>query len=144
MPVVRSILCLVALILCLSPLAATAAPPAAGQEVVWPADQVPFKEVVPGVSKAVLWGDPDKGPYGAITRFVKGLRNSLHTHSSDIRIVVVSGNFVYDSGSGEKSLGPGSVLFQPAGAKHVSGAGKDADCVFVESSDGPFDLKPVQ
>ena len=36
------------------------------------ADEAKFKEVVPGVSKAVLWGDPDKRPYGAFTKFVPG------------------------------------------------------------------------
>lgn len=35
-------------------------------------DKANFKEVVPGASKAVLWGDHDTGPYGAFTRFVPG------------------------------------------------------------------------
>jgi hypothetical protein len=36
------------------------------------ADQASYKEVVPGVSRAVLWGNPDKGPYGAFTKFKAG------------------------------------------------------------------------
>ena len=36
------------------------------------ADRVKFKEVVPGASRAVLWGNDDTGPYGAFTRFVPG------------------------------------------------------------------------
>jgi quercetin dioxygenase-like cupin family protein len=115
-----------------------------GKEVVWPADKLQFKEAIPGVSKAVLWGNPDKGAYGAITRFSKGTKNTLHTHSHDIKIIVISGSFVYDSGSGEKRLGAGSYLMQPGGLKHTSGAGSDADCVFFEESSGAFDLKPVK
>lgn len=114
-----------------------------GKEVVWPADKMEFEPVVPGVAKVVLWGDPEKSSYGALTRFDKGLRNPLHTHSHDIKIVVLSGQFVYDSGQGEKALGPGSYLLQPARVQHVSGAGPDG-CSFFEESDGPFDLEPVQ
>ena len=32
-------------------------------------DEAKYKDVVPGVSRAVLWGNPDKGPYGAFTKF---------------------------------------------------------------------------
>ena len=30
-----------------------------------------YKELVPGVSVAVAWGDMDKGPYGAFIKFVR-------------------------------------------------------------------------
>lgn len=111
----------------------------ASKEVVWPADAVVFKQVIPGISKAALWGDPSKGAYATLTRFTRGTRADWHTHSHDIRVVVISGTFIYDSGSGERRLGPGSYLLRPAGVKHVSGAGAEADCVFLEESDGAFD-----
>lgn len=114
------------------------------REAVMPAAEMKFKEAIPGVSKAVLWGDPAKGKYATITRFTKGQKNPLHTHSHDIRIVVISGTMVYDSRSGEKKLGPGSYLLQPKGVRHTSGAGDEADCVFLEESDGPFDIKMVK
>lgn len=115
-------------------------PAAASKEIVWPADKIQFKPVIPGVSKAVLWGDPDKGPYGALTKFAKGTKNALHTHTHDIKIVVISGTMVSNFGGGEKKLGPGSYVLEPAGAQHTNGAGEDADCLFFEESDGPFDL----
>ena len=114
------------------------------KEVVIPAGQMQFKEAAPGVIKAVLWGDPTKGAYATITKFAKGTKNALHTHSHDIKVVVISGTFVYDSGSGEKRLGPGSYVSQPAGAQHTSGAGEDADCLFLEESNGAFDIKMVK
>lgn len=118
---------------------------AGAKEVVWPADKLQFKEAgAPGVSRAVLWGDPDKGAYGAVTRFTKGTKNALHTHSHEIKIVVISGTFLYDSGSGENKLGPGSYLLEPGGVKHTSGAGADADCVFFQESSGAFDRKPAK
>ena len=114
------------------------------REVVIPAGQMQFKDAAPGVLKAVLWGDPGKGAYATITKFALGTKNALHTHSHDIKVVVISGIFVYDSGSGEKRLGAGSYLFEPAGVKHTSGAGLDTDCLFFEESDGAFDLKPAK
>ena len=123
---------------------AAAAPPAhkasASKEVVMMADQMQFKEAASGVTKAVLWGDPAKGPYATITRFAKGFKVGMHHHSHNIKVVVISGTFVYDSGSGEQRLGPGSYLFEPKGKEHDSGAGDDADCVFFEQGDGAFDL----
>src|ERR1041384_1800305 len=50
-----------------------------------------FKEIVPGVKKKILWGNHDKGPYGAFTKFDPGLTNALHTHTSEVRIVVLQG-----------------------------------------------------
>lgn len=113
----------------------------AGRELVRPADSISFSEVIPGVSKAVLWGDPGKGPYATLTKFAKGTKNALHTHTRDIRLVVVSGTLVEDFGNGPQRLGPGSYVFEPAGKPHTNGAGDDAECVFVEQSDGPFDIQ---
>ena len=112
--------------------------------VAWPADQIQFKPVIPGVTKAVLWGDPDKGAYGTLTRFAAGTKNALHTHSHDIKIVVISGTFVLGTETGEKQLGPGSYALEPAGMKHTSGAAPGADCLFFEESDGKFDMKMLE
>lgn len=114
------------------------------KEVVIPSGQMQFMETAPGVLKVVLWGDPTKGAYATITKFAKGAKNALHTHSHNIKVVVISGTFVYDSGGGEKRLGSGSYVFEPAGTQHTSGAGLDGECVFFEESDGAFDLKPVK
>lgn len=118
--------------------------PAATKEVVWPGAGMRFMQVIPGVGKVVLWGDATNGAYAAITRFAKGQKNPLHTHSHDIKMVIISGTWLYDSGTGERRLGAGSYLLVPAGQKHTSGAGDDADCVFFEESDGPFELLPAK
>ncbi|HSS43895.1 MAG TPA: DUF4437 domain-containing protein [Thermoanaerobaculia bacterium] len=117
---------------------------AVSREVVIPAGQMAFKEAAAGVLKSALWGDPTKGAYATITKFARGTRNALHTHTHDIKVVVISGTFVYNSGSGDQRLGPGSYVFEPGGMKHTSGAGLDSDCLFFEESDGAFDLKPAK
>ena len=109
-----------------------------------PASQMHFTEQQPGISKAVLWGDPDKGPYGAITRFTKGTKVGWHTHSHDIKAVVISGTLIYDSGSGEQRLGPGSFLQERSTIKHTTAAASDSDLEFFEEGSGPFDIKMIK
>ena len=109
-----------------------------------PASQMKFTEQQPGISKAVLWGDPSKGPYGAITRFKKGTKVGWHTHSYDIKAVVISGTLIYDSGSGEQRLGPGSFLQERSSVKHTTAAAPDSDLEFFEEGSGPFDIKMIK
>lgn len=61
-----------------------------------------------------------------------------------IKLVVISGTFVYNTGGGERKLGPGSFLLEPAGLKHTSDASADSDLLFFEESDGPFDITPAK
>jgi quercetin dioxygenase-like cupin family protein len=104
-----------------------------------------FKEVVPGVKKVVLWGDHDAGPYGAFTRFAPGLKNPLHTHSSDVRVVVIRGAYIYKAEKGkERRVGPGAFISIPAGDVHWSSGDAKEGALFYEESPGKFDLNPVE
>jgi quercetin dioxygenase-like cupin family protein len=103
-----------------------------------------FKEVVPGVKKVVLWGDHDAGPYGAFTRFAPGLKNPLHTHSSEVRIVVLRGAYVYTPQNGKaRRVRPGDLVSIPAGYVHASAGDAKEGALFYEESPGKFDLVPV-
>ena len=104
-----------------------------------------FEEVVPGVSKTTLWGDPDEGPYGTFTKFKAGLKVPLHSHTNDIHIVVVEGTYIYKSEKGEeKKVGPGSYLFEPAGDRHMTLSDPEKETLFYEYSPGKFDLNEVK
>jgi quercetin dioxygenase-like cupin family protein len=116
----------------------------AAKDRVVQVSQMHFIEANPGVTRAVLWGDPTKGSYGAITRFKKGTKVDWHTHSHDIRAVVISGTLIYDSGSGEQRLGPGSFLQERSSIKHTTAAGDDSDLEFFEEGSGPFDIKMIK
>jgi quercetin dioxygenase-like cupin family protein len=128
------------MILAASPVASKSA----AKDRVVPAGEMQFKEGLPGISKAVLWGDPTKGPYGGITRFNKGTKVDWHTHPHDIKAVVISGTLLYDNGSGEKRLGPGSFVQERSGIKHTTAASSDSDLVFFEEGSGPFGVKMVK
>lgn len=103
-----------------------------------------FKEIVPGVKKKILWGNHDKGPYGAFTKFDPGLTNPLHRHTSEVRIVVLQGAYVYKPQSGnEQRVGVGSYISIPGGVAHVSMGDPKEGALFYEESPGKFDLKAV-
>jgi quercetin dioxygenase-like cupin family protein len=104
-----------------------------------------FKEVVPGVKKKILWGNHDKGPYGAFTKFDPGLANPLHTHTNEVRIVMLQGAYIYKPQNGnEQRVGAGSYLSIPAGTAHVSTGDPKEGALFYEESPGKFDLKVVE
>jgi hypothetical protein len=73
-----------------------------------------------------------------------GTDNGLHTHSSEIKNVIVSG--VWYTGADAASardFGPGSVVMMPANWVHVSGCRSGSDCVFYQEGKGKFDFKTV-
>ena len=93
---------------------------------------------------AALSGDPRSGPYTQVRRVPAGTRNALHSHSSDITNVIISGTWY--TGTDEASagdFGPGSVIFMPADWLHVSGCRSGSECVFYQDGKGKFDYKPA-
>jgi quercetin dioxygenase-like cupin family protein len=125
--------------------AQTAEKQAKGKPVIFAtADEAKYNEVVPGVSRAVLWGNPDKGPYGAFTKFTPGVDNGMHTHTNDVWLVVIKGAYLYKDGAGDKRVGPGSFIRIPGKLKHWSGGDKKEGALFYEESSGKFDLIPAK
>jgi quercetin dioxygenase-like cupin family protein len=130
---------------------AKAAPVGAANEPVFmPAGDLKWGDLdpkgAPGLKIADVWGDHTKGAYGAFLIFPAGFVAPLHTHTSAIKIVVVSGTYIQTpEGKAEQRLGPGSYAFQPAGPyKHISACDKASECKLFIQSSGPFDLKPVE
>ena len=101
---------------------------------------------VPGVKTVDVWGDHNKGAFKGFTKFPAGFTTPLHTHTSTMRIAVVSGTFIHTpEGKPEVRLGPGSYLNQPGGSyKHTTACDKASECVFYIEGDGKFDLIPVE
>jgi anti-sigma factor ChrR (cupin superfamily) len=99
----------------------------------------------PGVKVADLWGDHQKGPFGALFRLPAGFAAPLHTHTHDMKVVFVSGTYIQaPEGKPEVRLGPGSYLLQPGGSyRHTTSCDSQSDCLFFVESNGAFDLKPV-
>jgi len=98
----------------------------------------------PEVKLATAWGDPAKGAHGAFHKFPAGFTAPLHTHSFDMRIVVISGTMSLSGADGKETMLPaGSYFFQPGGWQHVTKCQPGSDCVLYVTSTGKFDMKPV-
>lgn len=108
------------------------------------AEQLTYKDVAPGASMAAVWGDADKGRFGAFVKFVPGFDAGTHTHTNENWIVVVKGAYLYRDGDGEKRVGPGDYLRIPGGHKHWSGGDSTEGALFYTEAAGKFDLIPAK
>ena len=87
---------------------------------------------------------PKTGSYTEIRKVPAGTDNEPHSHSSEIKNVIISG--VWYTGpdpASAKDFGPGSVIVMPADWVHVSGCRAGSDCVFYQEGKGKFDFKPA-
>src|SRR5258705_13474877 len=75
-----------------------------------------------GMQFAVLSGDPKTAAYTQIRGVPAGTDNPLHSHSSELTNVIISGVWYTGANStSAKDFGPGSVITMPADWVHVSG-----------------------
>ncbi len=104
-------------------------------------DRADFRFMGVGASRAGVWGDADKGPYGAYTRFSPGFVAPLHHHTSDMNFMVLRGAYLYKPESGpEQRIESGSYIFIPAGAPHECSADAREGVLFYDVSPGKFDV----
>lgn len=64
--------------------------------VMMAAEEMKWEEMKggpPGVTFCTLWGNMGKGAYGAMIKLPANLKNPLHSHSNDTKVVVVAGSF---------------------------------------------------
>ncbi len=138
---------LLAVLVCFLAAGTVLAQAAAGKAVVMPAADMKWEVMQgpPGVQIAQLWGDYTKGAFGALLKFQAGFDAPLHTHTNDMRLVVVSGTFIHTpEGKPPVRLGPGSYLMQAGGNyRHTTGCDKASDCVVFGESNGKFDIQMV-
>jgi hypothetical protein len=123
--------------------------PAESRLVVMPAADMKWTDLdptgAPGVKVADLWGNHATGAFGALFKLPAGFAAPLHTHTYDMKVVIVSGTYIQaPDGKPEFRLGPGSYFMQPGGNyRHTTTCDKASDCVFFVESRGGFDLKVV-
>lgn len=126
------------------------APKGAKAPVFKPAEDLKWEDLdptgAPGVKIADVWGNHAKGAWGGFIKFPAGFAAPLHTHTHDVKIVVISGTFLQTpEGKSEVRLGPGSYEMQPGGNyRHTTGCDKASECLFFAEGSGKFDLKPVE
>ena len=123
--------------------------PAESRLVVMPAGDMKWTDLdpagAPGVKVADLGGNHANGAFGALFKLPAGFAAPLHTHTYDMKVVIISGTYIQaPEGKPEFRLGPGSYFMQPGGNyRHTTTCDKSSDCVFFVEGKGAFDLKPV-
>lgn len=97
--------------------------------------------LVAGMAFARVSGSAD----GAQARFVRipaNARLPLHKHTATVRVVVVSGTYVYRlQGEPERRYEAGSFIVTPGGLPHVAGCAEA--CLYFEEVDARPDFIPV-
>lgn len=104
-----------------------------------------YQELIPGTAGATVWGDEKSGPHSAFTKFAAGTEHPLHTHTNDLRIVVLKGAYVYKPEKGEeKRVTAGQYLFIPGGDRHATGSDAREGALFYQEADDKFDINFVE
>lgn len=97
-----------------------------------------------GMQFSVLSGDPKAGAYTQMRKVPAGTDNPLHSHSSELKNVIISGVWYTGADAASaKDFGPGSIVLMPGNWVHVSGCRSGTDCVFYQEGKGKFDFKPA-
>jgi uncharacterized RmlC-like cupin family protein len=116
------------------------------QAVTVTADSLAWQEMSAkgsGVMIATVSGDYTQGAWAGFVRFPAGSKSGVHTHSSDLKIVVVSGTFHYGSTPDtERNYSAGSYVFIPANLPHSNSQPQGA--LLYAEQPGKFDNKPVK
>jgi quercetin dioxygenase-like cupin family protein len=111
-----------------------------GEAVVVSKDGLAWKEVVPGVSMAVVGGDPAKGPSHFYLKYKAGLSTPLHHHTADHYVTTVSGTLLLNAGGKEHKLAPGSFFALIGKAPHSARVEGAEDCVMFIDARAAWDV----
>lgn len=108
-------------------------------------DDLEWRDLRPGLSIAVIEGDPSKeGFYIIRARFAPGTMSRPHFHPNDRFVTVLSGTWWTGIGTVEDRasavpLGPGSYMKHPARAAHYDGS-MDEEVIVEIKGMGPAPL----
>jgi hypothetical protein len=104
---------------------------------------VPLDATPDATSIAVLSGDPAVGPSSMLMRMSRGI-GRLHVHTSDYRLVVLSGQMKHRSRDQPEDeaprLGPGSFWAQPGSVAHADSCLSESCTMYIQWS-GPRDTR---
>ncbi len=115
------------------------------------ASEITFENLVPGqeggATAATVSGDRNKGEHLTLINLPAGTVGPMHTHSSEVDGVVISGVvFHWHEGETQASAKPlpaGSYFKQPAKIKHYSACAAGADCLMIVFQKGKFDANLI-
>jgi quercetin dioxygenase-like cupin family protein len=99
---------------------------------------------IKGMQYATIRGDPKKGAYAEMRRIQGGTQTQLHSHSSEVTNIVISGTFFTGPDpETAQDFGPGSVIIVPAGWVHLGGCREGEDCIIYQEGKDKFEVIPA-
>jgi quercetin dioxygenase-like cupin family protein len=96
------------------------------------AGELAWVELRPGspVKMVVLWGDRNKGEYAMLLKLPAGFVAPIHAHTGEYHGLNVSGTWRHSfEGGEERTLPPGSYVFQPGMGMHGDACVGPEDCI---------------
>jgi quercetin dioxygenase-like cupin family protein len=126
------------------------ADPAAEEIRIIPPGSIEYRNDpnVPGVSFAVLSGNPKQGAYTVRVKIAPGARLAPHSHPDTRTVTVIAGTYYFAEGESPdegalRGHGPGTVIVVPAGKAHFAAA-RDDGATAQESGHGPTGHMPIK
>lgn len=119
---------------------------AAGNAAFVDAKDIKWTEVAgfPGVSTAVIEGDPAKGPHHSFMKFNAGFAAPMHHHTSNHFATVVAGTLILTVDGKEQRLPAGSFFSFTNKTAHKTACAEGADCVLSMDVRGKWDIVPAK
>ncbi len=118
--------------------------------LVAPGTHLPWHEVKrpdgtpAGFQTVDLWADAQTGAHLSLVRFPTGFREPPHTHSRDLRVVVLDGTMRYViDGIESADLTHDAIVVVPAQLPHYALCKSATPCEALVQQDGAMDVKPV-
>lgn len=129
-----------------TPVTSTPQAPVNAPAISFPAGDLLWRDLPDsgGVKFANVRGElAGHGPYEAFVKFPAGKDNPMHTHTSDLPTVVLSGTF-YAVFDGKRIEYPaGSFYTLTADIPHLSGCAPGTECLLFQYQTDHFDLVPT-
>jgi quercetin dioxygenase-like cupin family protein len=111
------------------------------------AGELAWVEMSPGspVKFVVLWGDRNKGEYAMLLKLPAGFVAPIHAHTGEYHGLNVSGTWRHSfEGGEERTLPPGSYVFQPGMGMHGDACVGPEDCILLVHQYVKGDFIPKQ
>ena len=115
----------------------------AGSGVMTAFDEVEWREAAPGspLMIAVLWGDRSQGEYAMLLKLPAGFVAPTHAHTGDYHGVNLTGIWRHSfDGGEERTLPPGSYVFQPGMGWHGDACVGPDDCILFIHNNAKADF----
>lgn len=119
----------------------------AGEGRMVAADEMQWQEMSPGspLKMAILWGDRNKGEYAMLLKLPAGFVSPIHAHSGDYHGMNLTGTWKHSfDGGAERTLPPGSYVFQSGMGMHADTCIGPEDCILFVHQHAKGDFIPKQ